>query len=112
MDLNPHRKEVKRLKELFTIVGTIAINNKKANKALDETTEKGKSTSKTLSDRFGSVGNVLANVGAKATDVGAKVVKAGAKVAVTVAKAGAEAIKVGTVAVRSSNNSFRSSNNC
>ena len=60
------------LKELFKIVGTVAINNKDANKALDETSGKGKSTAKTLIEKFQGIGKVVANVGEKVIKIGAK----------------------------------------
>lgn len=56
--------------ELFKIFGSIAVNNKDANKALDETTNKGKSVAETLSNHLESVGKVFVNAGKLVTTAG------------------------------------------
>lgn len=64
------------LKELFTIFGTIAINNKNANKALDETTDKGKQTASNLSKHFETAGKVFNNAGKLALSAGKTIIAA------------------------------------
>ena len=49
--------------ELFKLLGTIAIDNKDANKALDETSDKGEKTQSKLSKAFGAVGKGAVAVG-------------------------------------------------
>lgn len=49
--------------DLFELVGTIAIKNQEANKALDETSEKGVETQSKLSKAFSAVGKGAAKVG-------------------------------------------------
>ena len=49
--------------ELFKLLGTIAIDNAAANKALDETSEKGNSAQGKLSKAFGAIGKGAAVVG-------------------------------------------------
>ena len=47
------------LKELFSIFGVVKINNDNANKALDETTNKGKETARALSQHFETAGKIF-----------------------------------------------------
>lgn len=54
------------LKELFTIFGVVDINNQNANKALDETTNKGK----VLARRLESIGEGFTSVGRNVTKAG------------------------------------------
>ena len=68
--------------DLFELVGTIAIKNQEANKALDETSEKGVQTQSKLSKAFSSVGKGAVAVG-KAVGTGL-VVAGGAMGALTV----------------------------
>ena len=49
--------------ELFRLLGTIAIDNSNANKALDETSEKGKNTESKLGKTFSAIGSGAAKVG-------------------------------------------------
>lgn len=53
--------------ELFKLLGTIAIDNSEANKALDETSYKGAQTQSKLSKAFGAVGKGAAVVGKAVT---------------------------------------------
>lgn len=70
--------------DLFKLLGTIAINNSDANKALDETSNKGQQTQSKLSKAFSAVGKGAAVVGktvatglaAGATAMGALTIKA------------------------------------
>lgn len=61
--------------ELFRLLGTIAINNKEANDALDETTDKGAKSEKKLSKSFGKIGGAALKIG---TAMGAAALAAGA----------------------------------
>lgn len=58
------------LKELFSIFGIVKIDNNNANKALDETTQKGKTTAKALSEHLETVGKVFTNTGRLVTSAG------------------------------------------
>ena len=49
--------------DLFELVGTIAIKNSDANRALDETSDKGQQTQSKLSKAFSAVGKGAAVVG-------------------------------------------------
>lgn len=49
--------------ELFRLLGTIAINNKEANAALDETSNKGEKSEKKLSQSFGKIGKSALKIG-------------------------------------------------
>lgn len=49
--------------ELFKLFGKIAISNIDANKAIDETTDKGKSAENKLSNHFGKIGEAAKKVG-------------------------------------------------
>ena len=49
--------------ELFKLLGTIAINNTDANRALDETIDKGNKTQSKLSGALGAVGSAVTKVG-------------------------------------------------
>ena len=69
--------------ELFKLLGTIAIDNTNANKALDETSEKGHQTQGKLAKAFGAVGKGAVAVG-KA--VGTGMIAAGTAVAGLVTK--------------------------
>lgn len=64
--------------DLFKLLGTIAIDNKDANKALDDTSDKGQKTESKLSKAFKGIGNGALAVG-KA--IGAGMVAAGTAVA-------------------------------
>ena len=58
------------LKELFSIFGVVKINNDNANKALDETTNKGKETARALSQHFETAGKIFVNTGKLVTSAG------------------------------------------
>ena len=58
------------LKELFSIFGTVSIKNQDANKALDETTNKGKMTAKTLSKHVETIGKTFVSAGKLVTKTG------------------------------------------
>lgn len=49
--------------ELFKLLGTIAVDNSDANKALDETSNKGEQTQSKLSKAFGAIGKGAVAVG-------------------------------------------------
>lgn len=49
--------------ELFKLLGTIAINNDQANKALDDTSQQADETSNTLSSAFGKIGTASLAIG-------------------------------------------------
>ena len=49
--------------DLFELVGTIAIKNSDANKALDETSQQGEKTQSKLSSALSKVGSVAATAG-------------------------------------------------
>ena len=66
--------------ELFRLLGTIAVKNKDANDALDETADKGEKTEKKLSKSFGKIGGAALKFGKLAA--GAAVAVGGAMVAV------------------------------
>ncbi len=51
--------------ELFKLFGTIAVKNSEANSAIDETTDKAKSFSENLSDKFTDIGEKTTKLGAK-----------------------------------------------
>lgn len=51
--------------ELFKLFGTIAVKNSEANSAIDETTDKAKSFSQNLSEKFTEVGKTTTKLGAK-----------------------------------------------
>lgn len=51
--------------ELFKLFGTIAVKNSEANSAIDETTDKAKSFSQNLSEKFEEVGKKTTKLGAK-----------------------------------------------
>ena len=51
--------------ELFKLFGTIAVNNTEAMSAIDETTNKAKSFSETMSDKFTSFGESATKLGTK-----------------------------------------------
>ena len=69
--------------ELFKLLGTIAIDNAEANKALDETGDKGNKAQSKLSTAFGAIGKGAAVVG-KA--VGTAMIAGGTAVAGLVTK--------------------------
>ena len=73
--------------ELFRLLGTIAIDNQKANNALKETSEEGEHTESKLSNAFGKIGSAAVKLG--------KVVGAGMVVA------GAAIVKIGKDAIAS-----------
>lgn len=58
------------LKELFSIFGVVKVNNDSANKALDETTNKGKETARALSQHFETTGKIFVNTGKLVTSAG------------------------------------------
>ena len=58
------------LKELFSIFGTIGINNKDANKAIDDTNNKAKKMATSMSKAFESAGKVVTSAGKTITKVG------------------------------------------
>ena len=66
--------------ELFRLLGTIAVRNKEANDALDDTVDKGEKTEKKLSKSFGKIGGAALKFGKIAA--GAAVAVGGAMVAV------------------------------
>ena len=49
--------------ELFKLLGTIAINNTEANKAIDDTTGKGEQAQSKLSSSFEKIGGAAVKVG-------------------------------------------------
>jgi hypothetical protein len=53
--------------ELFRLLGTIAINNSKANDALDETSDKGEKSEKRLSKSFGKIAASAVTIGTAVT---------------------------------------------
>ena len=61
--------------ELFRLLGTIAVRNKEANDALDDTVDKGEKSEKKLSKSFGKIGKSALAIG---TALGAAAVAAGA----------------------------------
>lgn len=60
------------IKELFSLFGTIGINNENANSAIDETNNKARNMAKSLANTFETVGNGFINVGQKVTSAGKK----------------------------------------
>ncbi|MCI8654968.1 MAG: tape measure protein [Clostridia bacterium] len=60
------------IKELFSLFGTIGINNEDANSAIDETNNKAQNMAKSLANTFETVGNGFINVGQKVTSAGKK----------------------------------------
>ena len=66
--------------ELFRLLGTIAVRNKEANDALDDTVDKGEKTEKKLSKSFGKIGGAALKFGKIAA--GAAVAVGGAMVVV------------------------------
>lgn len=66
--------------ELFRLLGTIAVRNKEANDALDDTVDKGEKTEKKLSKSFSKIGGAALKFGKIAA--GAAVAVGGAMVAV------------------------------
>lgn len=67
--------------ELFKLLGIIAISNKEANDALDETTEKGEKAQGQLTKSFGKIGGAAVKIGTAMA--GAAVAVGGALVAMT-----------------------------
>ena len=51
--------------DLFKLMGSVFVNNKDANSAIDATTQKAKTMSTTLGDKFKSVGDGMTNIGKK-----------------------------------------------
>ena len=48
---------------IFSLYGNIFIDNEKANKSIDETTEKGKKSSTSIGETLGKVGSGVAKIG-------------------------------------------------
>ena len=59
--------------DIFTLLGTIAINNDQANKALDDTSQKAEDTGKQIDDALGKIGTVALGVGKAVVTAGAVV---------------------------------------
>ena len=70
--------------ELFKLLGTIAIDNKSANQALDETSEKGEKSESKLGKAFGNIGSAAVKVGKV---IGTGMIAAGTAVAGLVTQA-------------------------
>ena len=58
------------LKELFSIFGTIGVDNKEANKSIDETNNKAKKIAVSMSKSFETAGKFFVNAGQKIQNVG------------------------------------------
>ena len=56
---------------IFTLLGTIAINNEQANRALDETADKAGQTGKKTQDAFGKIGSAALAIGKTVITAGA-----------------------------------------
>ncbi len=69
--------------DLFKLVGTIAVNNQKANQAIDDTTDKAEQGSSSMSGSFKKIGGAIATYFAtdKIIDFGKEVVNTAAEVA-------------------------------
>jgi large subunit ribosomal protein L21 len=84
--------------DIFKLLGTIIVNNKDANKALDDTSNKGKDAESKLSKAFSSIGKgaVVAGqaIGQGAKVVGGKVVEGAKVVAKVVAQGKAKKVVV------------------
>ncbi len=61
--------------ELFKIQGTIDVDNKSANGAIDQTTQKAKSAASSMSSVFSSIGKTLGSVGKTFSSVGKSISK-------------------------------------
>lgn len=59
--------------DIFTLLGTIAINNTEANKALDDTANKADDTSKQIDDALGKVGSAALGIGKAVVTAGAAI---------------------------------------
>lgn len=59
--------------DIFTLLGTIAINNTEANKALDDTANKADDTGKQIDDALGKVGSAALGIGKAVVTAGAAI---------------------------------------
>lgn len=59
--------------DIFTLLGTIAINNDQANKALDDTSQKAEDTGQQIDDALGKIGSVALGIGKAVLTAGAAI---------------------------------------